>query len=100
MSTLDVDPAQMSRDAQGFSEISTVANQIGSYMQNALNGLGNFWGSDHVGNTFAATWDPSIQGLQDTFSAIGNGMRATSDGINTSADLYQRANDVNTHLAG
>jgi hypothetical protein len=97
---LNVNMAQMNDDAEGFSRISEVAGQIGSYLQNALGGLGDFWGNDHVGNEFVATWNPSIQSLQDTISGIGDGMRATSDGITTSANLYQRANDINTHLAG
>jgi uncharacterized protein YukE len=97
---LNVNTTQMSEDAEGFSRISQVANQIRSYMENGLGNLGAFWGSDSVGNQFIAEWNPSIQGLQDTLSGVGDGMQATSNGINTSADLYDRANDVNTDLAG
>jgi hypothetical protein len=97
---LSVNPGQMTQDADGFSQISEVANQIGSYLRNGLAGLGNFWGDDSVGNTFIENWQPGVTGLEDTCSDIGGGMRATSNGINTSADLYTRANDVNTDLAG
>lgn len=100
MDTLDVDPSQMDADADGFSRISDVADQVGTYVQNGLGNLGEFWGGDKLGDEFVETWGPSVQGLISTFSGIRDGMRATSGSVSTSAGLYRKSNDVNTELAG
>jgi len=100
MSTLNVDPAQMDADADGFSRVSDVAEEIGSYVRNGLGNLGNFWGGDKTGSEFIEAWNPGVLGLLGTFSGVGDGMRATADSVTTSAGLYRRSNEVNTELAG
>jgi hypothetical protein len=99
MGTLDVDPSRMKGDAEAFTTISDAADEITSYMRNALHLLGEFWGNDKVGDTFIAQWSPSVNGLLEAFTGVGSGMRLTAGGINDSADLYIRSNEVNTELA-
>jgi hypothetical protein len=100
MGTLQVNTSQMNNDAEGFYRISQVGDQIASYLQNALNGLGKFWGNDKVGDQFIAEFGPGINGLVGSFYGFKDGFKATGDSVNTSAGLYQKSNDVNSELAG
>ncbi len=100
MGILNVDMMQMTIDAEGFSHVSAKANEISSYMKNALRHLGNFWGNDKVGSEFIAEWDRGVQGLFDTLTGVHDGMRYTGDGVKLSADLYKKSNVINTGLAG
>lgn len=95
MGTLNVDPGHMKSDSAAFSDIAGVAERIGSYMRHALALLGDFSGNDKVGKTFKEQWNPGTEGLLSTFSGFGEGMIATADGINTSADLYTTSDVVN-----
>jgi hypothetical protein len=98
MSELEVNMAQMAADAEGFTDISTAAEDITTYMQKALALLGKFWGNDLVGDTFFDQWDPATSGLLDTMSGFGDGMLATSLGVINSANLYKKSNDINSEL--
>jgi uncharacterized protein YukE len=100
MSELEVNMTQMTVDAGGFSDISTLSGEIGSYLRNSLSLLGDFWGNDTVGHEFVAQWNPAISGLLDTLSGIGDGMKGTADGVINSANLYRKSNEVNSELAG
>ena|ERR1700735_817402 len=100
MGTLNVDTTQMNDDADGFYSISLVTDQIVSYMRNAINGLGKFWGSDHVGDEFISQFGNGVNGLIGTFTGVSGGFKATGDSVNTSAGLYKKSNDINTELAG
>src|ERR1700678_2144394 len=100
MSDLDVNMTQMTLDADGFINISSLSEKIGSDLRDSLSLLGDFWGDDTVGGEFLAQWGPSISGLLDTLSGLGDGMDATAVGVVTSATLYRKSNEVNEDLAG
>jgi hypothetical protein len=96
MSVLSVNTDQMNVDADGFTGISQLAGEISSYLRNSLALLGNFWGTDTVGSQFLAEWQPAINGLIETLSGLGDGMKSTALGIVDSAELYHKSNVVNS----
>src|SRR5260370_9959278 len=98
MGTLSVDPTQMHTDAEGFNLISTKSGEIASYLRNALDLLGSFWGNDAVGREFLSQWDPAVRGMIDALTGIGDGILKTSNGIITPADLYKKSNYINTAM--
>lgn len=100
MENLNVSPAQMYADANGFYEIYTVARQVVSYFQDEMGNVGDFWGDDSFGENFLETWSPGVDGLTGTVDQIGEGMQKVEGNIKNSADLYTASDEVNSDLAG
>ena len=100
MSELSVDPAQVGADSQRFADLGQVAQGIYSDLQYWLDQLGDFAGDDEVGQQFKAQWKPGIGAAQNLLSGFQQLVSNMGDALKTTADLYTKANDVNTDLAG
>jgi uncharacterized protein YukE len=83
-----VDPSGMRSAAAQVDGASSQAARIVQALQQKLAGLGQPWGTDDLGRSFAKQYvKPSQDGL-DALGSLGSGLRGVAQNLSAMADNY------------
>ncbi|HEU5332018.1 MAG TPA: WXG100 family type VII secretion target [Actinocrinis sp.] len=84
-----VDPAGMRSAASQIDGAGSLAARIIQTLQQQLAGLGQPWGTDDLGQSFAQQYvKPSQDGL-DALGSVGAGLQGVAQNLSAMADNYE-----------
>ena len=88
--TADLDG--MNQSAQQFQQIADATAQLGTTLANALEGLGNFGGSDATGQAFAQKYTPAVTTWMSQAGVAGyEGLPGIADTVTAWTRTYDDA---------
>jgi hypothetical protein len=96
MANLEVDANDLAKDGEEFTKLATTAGSIGDYLERGA-ALITFPDDDPISTAFKAVWDDLTHGVTDLLTGFKAGMEKVSSNVLTTAALYYKSNEVNTH---
>jgi hypothetical protein len=88
------DPAALDLAGQQFDVVAQALDQVNQTLSGTLDGLGNFWGNDELGQAFSGKYvGPAQTWLDQTSVATGDGLPGIASTTQSWARTYQNAAD-------
>jgi hypothetical protein len=95
----EASPDTIRAASQQFSAVGITARTINQNLLAILQGLGPLAGRDAYGAEVDAVMNPAVDGTSQVLLGVGDGMDQTTTNLLTTADLYDKANGLNTDLS-
>ncbi len=95
MADIEVDANDLAKDGDEFNNLASLAYSIYGSLARGVS-LISFPADDEVSNLFSEQWDSLVNGAKGMLLGFRDGMTDVASNVFTTAELYQKSNDVNT----
>ena len=95
---LNVSPDAIRAASERFAGVADTARRIMQDLQNTLAELGPLASKDEYGIAFDKNFSPSVDASGQLLLGVRDGMNVTTTNLQSTADLYDKANGINDDL--
>jgi hypothetical protein len=93
-----VSPDSIDQSSQEFFAVSDTARRILGDTRSGLTELSPIAGPDHYGELFNKNFVPGVNSVEEVLQGTSDGMFQTTTDLQTTAEFYRKANELNTDL--
>ncbi|MEU0937754.1 MULTISPECIES: hypothetical protein [unclassified Embleya] len=93
-------PSDFKTAGKAFTDAGRRVGEIRATLKTSIEGLGECWGDDDLGNGFAKEYKPARDKVLEALEALAKGLGEIGKGLDTSAGNYQKTEDHNRESFG
>ncbi|WP_406282557.1 WXG100 family type VII secretion target [Embleya sp. NBC_00896] len=86
-------PSDFKTAGKAFTDAGRRVAAIRTALKGSIEGLGECWGDDDLGNGFAKEYKPNRDKVLEALEALAKGLGEIGKGLDTAATNYQKADD-------
>jgi hypothetical protein len=95
-----VSPDNIRSSAEQFENVANTAGNIVTNLLDTVQGNPTPAGNDEYGTAFLKNLQPALDAANQVLTGVQTGFTSTNTNLQYTADMYDKANGVNTELAG